>query len=93
MLKRFHVALWRSWPALFPEWVATVEALDAFSAIVQVAHFYGLESVASAAATAEDNSIRYRCFGLDGLARGLIWFTGRPFEPSQRKVHDGFFSR
>ena len=73
----FDVALWRVWPSLFPLWTATLQAPNAYSAIVQLMQVHGLRSVGAAAANARDGSIRYRCFGLRGVPRGLIWMDRR----------------
>ena len=98
-MKRFGVALWRWWPqgpasrrvCVFPEWTGTVEAESAYSAVVQVMHFYGLTSVAAAASYACDGSLRCWFFRVSGVSRGLIWFAGRPEVLPYREVKDGFF--
>jgi hypothetical protein len=73
----FDVALWRRFPSLWPEWIGVLQAENAFSAVVQLMHAYGLSSVEHAAAIALDGSIAYRAYGVQGVPRGLIWFTGR----------------
>ncbi len=73
----FDVALWRRFPSLWPEWTGQLEAEDAFSAVVQLMHGYGLSTVAYAAAIALDGSIAYRAYEVRGVKRGLVWFAGR----------------
>jgi hypothetical protein len=73
----FDVALWRRFPALWPEWTGRLVAENAFSAVVQLMHVYGLSSVAHATAIADDRSIVYRGYGIGGMECGLIWFAGR----------------
>ncbi len=74
---RFDVALWRSWPSLFPDRIGELEADDAFSAVVQLMHVYGLTEVACASARAKDHSLVYRGFRVKGVPHGPICFTGR----------------
>jgi len=73
----FDVALWRRFPALWPEWTGRLIAENAFSAVVQLMHVYGLSSVAHATAIAGDGSLVYRAYGICGVSCGLIWFAGR----------------
>ena len=60
----FDVALWVTWPALFPEYIALVPASSAFAAVVSVMRSCGFYSVAHAAALAHDGSLVYRAFGV-----------------------------
>ena len=60
----FDVALWVTWPALFPEYVALVPALSAFAAVVLVMRSCGVYSVAHATASTGDGSLVYRTFGI-----------------------------
>jgi hypothetical protein len=80
----FDVALWRVWPSLFPEWTGTLQAPNAYSALVQVMQVYGLQDCAWGQANARDGSIRYSCIGLSGVSRGPIWMA-RPGPRLQRK--------
>ncbi len=73
----FEVALWRRFPALWPEWTGRLVAENAFSAVVQLMHVYGLSSVAHATAIADDRSLVYRAYGICGVECGVIWFAGR----------------
>ena len=60
----FEVALWRWWPSLFPEYLASVAAPAAFAAIEQVMQVAGVRFVARAAAIAQDGSLSYRAVGV-----------------------------
>ena len=64
MQRVFDVALWVTWPALFPEYVALVPALSAFAAVVSVMRSCGVYSVAHVAASTGDGSLVYRAFGV-----------------------------
>lgn len=66
----FEVALWVVWvPWSFPEYVGTVQAPNAFTAVEWLMRCYGVVSVGHAAANACDGSIRYKAFGIH-LASG-----------------------
>ena len=60
----FDVALWVTWPALFPEYVGLVMASSAFAAVVSVMRSCAVYSVAHAAASTGDGSLVYRAFGV-----------------------------
>jgi purine nucleoside phosphorylase len=60
----FEVALWRWWPSLFPDYVASVAAPDAFAAIEQGMRVARVCFVARAAAIARDGSLCYRALGV-----------------------------
>ena len=60
----FAVALWRWWPSLFPEYLASVAALNAFAAVTFLMRVHGVQWVARAAADAVDGSLRYRACGV-----------------------------
>jgi len=62
MQRVFDVALWVTWPALFPEYIVLVPASSAFAAVVSVMWSYGVYSVAHAAASTRDGSLVYRAF-------------------------------
>jgi len=66
----FDVALWVTWPALFPEYVALVMASSAFAAVVSVMRSCGVYSVAHAAASTGDGSLVYRACGVKILCEG-----------------------
>ena len=63
-MKRFDVALWRSWPSLFPHEVTYAEAPSAFAAIESLMRQSGLRYVAYASARACDGSLVYRGYGV-----------------------------
>lgn len=58
----YDVALWRWWPALFPEWVCLVDAPNAFAAVEALMRACGLRWVAYASACAVDGSLVYRAY-------------------------------
>ena len=60
----FEVALWRWWPSLFPEYMASVAAPNAFAAVTFLMRIHGVQRVARAAADAVDGSLRYRACGV-----------------------------
>ena len=60
----FDVALWVTWPSLFPEYVGLVMASSAFAAVVSVMRSCGVYSVAHAAASTCDGSLVYRAFSV-----------------------------
>ena len=60
----FDVALWVTWPSLFPEYVALVPASSAFAAVVSVMQSHGLYLVARAAVSTCDGLLVYRAFGV-----------------------------
>lgn len=60
----FDVALWSSWPSMFPRYTSYVQASSAFDAIAQLMRHYGLWKVAYASSRALDGSIIYRCYAL-----------------------------
>jgi hypothetical protein len=60
----YDMALWVTWPALFPEYVVLVMASSAFAAVVSVMRSCGVYSVAHAAASTGDGSLVYRTFGV-----------------------------
>ena len=63
-MKRFDVALWRSWPSLLPHEVAYVEAPSAFAAVEYLMRQAGLHYVAYASAWACDGSLVYRAYSV-----------------------------
>jgi hypothetical protein len=75
-LIRFHVALWLLWPAPWPPYIGTVEAENAYSAVVSLMQVYGLTAIARGAANSRDGSLKYRCIGVSGVSRGLIYISG-----------------
>ncbi len=60
----FDVALWVTWPSLFPEYVALVAASSAFAAVVSAMWSCGVYAVAHATASTGDGSLVYRAFGV-----------------------------
>ena len=46
----YDVALWLSWPLLFPEYVGCVEASGSYAAVLSLMETCGVEKVAHAAA-------------------------------------------
>ncbi len=60
----FDVALWVTWPSLFPEYVVLVPASSAFAAVVLVMRSCGVYAVAHAAASTGDGSLVYRACGV-----------------------------
>ena len=60
----FAVAIWRWWPSLFPEYLASVAAPAAFAAIEQGMRVAGARFAARAAAIARDGSLSYRARGV-----------------------------
>ncbi|MFL5629582.1 MAG: hypothetical protein ACJ788_28750 [Ktedonobacteraceae bacterium] len=46
----YDVALWLSWPSLFPEHVGLVEAYGTYAAVLSLMETYGVEKVAHATA-------------------------------------------
>jgi len=46
----FDVALWQSWPSLFPEQIGLVEASGSYAAVASFMGWCGVEKVAYAAA-------------------------------------------
>ena len=59
----YDVALWLSWPALFPEYVEVVEALTPIDAVYILMHRYCLQRVSRAAISDGQAPIR-RYFGV-----------------------------
>ena len=55
----YDVALWRWWPALFPECVCLVDAPNAFAAVEALMRACGLRRVAYASARRVDGSLLY----------------------------------
>src|SRR5712691_11839321 len=60
----YDVALWRWWPALFPEWVGLVDAPNAFAAVGALMHACGLRWVAYASVRRVDGSLLDRACGV-----------------------------
>jgi len=60
----FDVALWVTWPSLFPEYVALVMASSAFAAVVSAMQSCGVSVVAHATASIGDGSLVYRACGI-----------------------------
>ena len=59
-MRWFEVALWRRWPALFPDCTAKVWAWDAFSAVEYAMRRYCLALVEYAAVYTENHILIYR---------------------------------
>lgn len=64
MQRVFDVALWVTWPSLFPEYVALVSASSTFAAVVSVMRSCGLSVVAHATESTCDGSLVYRAIGI-----------------------------
>ena len=60
----FDVAVWVTWPALFPEYIALVPASCAFAAVALVMRSCGVYAVAHATASTRDGCLVYRVFGV-----------------------------
>lgn len=48
-MHEYEVALWRYWPAMFPEWTETVEEFSPQSAMYALMRLHGLRFVEKAA--------------------------------------------
>jgi len=70
MQRVFDVALWVTWPLLFPECVALVMASSAFAAVVSAMRSCGVYSVAHATASTGDGSLVYRAISIKILCEG-----------------------
>jgi hypothetical protein len=64
MQRVFDVALWVTWPSLFPEYIALVPASSALAAVVSVMRSCGVYSVAYAASSTREGFLVYRAFGV-----------------------------
>jgi hypothetical protein len=73
MQRVFDVALWVTWPSLFPEYVALMMAASAFAAIESLMGVCGLSVVAHAAAALDDGSLVYRASGIKILSEGKMF--------------------
>jgi hypothetical protein len=58
-MQMYNVALWLSWPSLFPEYVEDVTAFDHFTAVESVMQRSGLSRVVRAAAAHQGVIRRY----------------------------------